>query len=604
MSFKRITPLLALVLLSSFATSEVSGQNPLGQRVNWIGTVGVEELWNEAGGLGDGANWEDYGFGNNQPSRLAPTPEYASISTTGGIGRAVVNAAIGPQPTDIILGQDSGTAGTLIVRDGGSITVQSNGSGNGELIVGAGGTGNLGLEDDMGTVSVQRYTQGNNGLLVARLSGTGTFTQRVQSSGGISLDGRLLVEQLAGSNFKLSTGNSWTLISGSPVTGTFDQITVAPELLSSPGQTLAVSTTGNAVTMSVSQRLVLNVDRFTGAATLVNEAGHNVNIDLVEYTLASTAGNLNGSNGRWKSFDDDPSKPNWFEAGATEFALSEVNGGARLVAASGFQHDFGTPFDVNPSAPIGSSRVDLSGVSFLYADPDTGAQQSAAINIVGAANDMALVVNPDTGNATIQNQFGQAIDFISYTISSASGSLLPNSFGGVEGGNGPDWFEANWTTSNLSEAIGGAPAESLSFLESLDLGVAWDAAAGVRDLTFSYQDPTTGQLISGFVYYGDVVESPGAVGGDYNGDGIVNLADYTVWRDNLGGNASALAAGTRNPSNSGPVGASDYAFWKSNFGNSALGGLNAATATVPEPATCVMLVAGALALVVARKKSR
>src|SRR5690606_25897379 len=146
------------------------------------------------------------------------------------------------------------------------------------------------------------------------LSGTGTFTQHVQSSGGISLDGRLSVEQLAGSNFTLTTGNSWTLISGSPVTGTFDTIDVAPELRSTPGQTLAVSTSGNAVTLSVSQRLVLNVDRYTGAATLVNEAGHSVNIDLVEYTLASTAGNLNSSNGRWKSFDDDPSRPNWFEA--------------------------------------------------------------------------------------------------------------------------------------------------------------------------------------------------------------------------------------------------------------------------------------------------
>ncbi|WP_442485001.1 hypothetical protein [Aeoliella sp. SH292] len=592
-------------MLSTFAISEVSGQNPLGQRINWIGPVGVEAQWNEPeGGLENGANWQDIGFGNYQPDRTVSPPEYASISTTGGTGRAVISSAIATHPTDIIIGQDSGTAGSLIVRDGGSITVQASGAtGNGELIVGAGGTGNLGLEDDMGAVSVQKYTQGNNGLLVARLSGAGTFTQRVQSTGGISLDGRLLVERLAGSDFKLTTGNSWTLISGSPVTGNFDQVTVAPELLNSPGQTLAVSTSGNAVTMSVSQRLVLNVDRYTGAATLVNEAGHSVNIDLVEYTLASTAGNLNGANGRWKSFDDDPSKPNWIEAGATEFALSEVNGGARLVAASGFQHDFGTPFDVNTSAAKGVSRVDLSGVSFLYADPDTGTQQAAAINIVGAANDMALVVNPVTGNATIQNQFGQAIDFISYTISSASGSLLPNSFSGVDGGNGPDWFEANWTTTDLSEAIGGAPAESLSFLESLDLGIAWDAAAGERDLTFRYQDPTTGQLISGLVYYGDVVESPGSVGGDYNGDGIVNLADYTVWRDNLGGDASALAAGTRNPSNTGPISAADYSFWKSNFGNSALGGLNASPANVPEPATCVMLIAGALALAVARKRS-
>ena len=564
----------------------VLAQNPLGQRVNWIGDVGVEESWDSA------ANWEDYGFGNNVPSGLAPTPEYASISLQGGTGRAVVDTVVSPQPTDVILGEDGSSTGSLIMRNGGQLTVVShNGRGNGELIVGSAGTGNLGLEDDMGTLSISQYTQGVNGNLYVRLSGASTFTQHVTATDGISLAGDLFIDQLEESNFTLTTGQSWTVISGSPVTGFFDSVTVQDELLASPGQTLAVSTTGNSVTLSVSQRLVLSVNQYTGAATLRNEAGHNIDIDLVEYTLASTTATLNSSDSRWKSLADDPSQPDWIEANASSSALSEVNGGPRLTFVSGDSHYFGTPFDVNSSAAIGTPRVDLSGVSFLYADPDTGQQVRAGIEIVGARNDMALVVDPATGNATIQNQFGAPIDFVSYTISSESGSLLAGSFNGIEGGTGPDWYEANWTATNLSEVALGDAAE-LGFLESLDLGTTWNTTNGTRDLTFAYQDPDTGLVIPGLVYYGDVVDTLPGPGGDYNGDGLVDLADYTVWRNNLGGDASvAFAPGTRDTGNSGPVNVSDYQFWKSNFGSVAgQTALAGQSANVPEPSSCVLLL--------------
>jgi hypothetical protein len=52
--------------------------------------------------------------------------------------------------------------------------------------------------------------------------------------------------------------------------------------------------------------------------------------------------------------------------------------------------------------------------------------------------------------------------------------------------------------------------------------------------------------------------------GDYNGDDVVNAADYTVWRDTLGRTGSNLPAdGNRN----GQVDAADYTLWKSNFGD-------------------------------------
>lgn len=64
---------------------------------------------------------------------------------------------------------------------------------------------------------------------------------------------------------------------------------------------------------------------------------------------------------------------------------------------------------------------------------------------------------------------------------------------------------------------------------------------------------------------------PQAPDGDYNGDGTVNAADYTVWRD--GGSPDDTQAG--------------YDLWQANFGNSGSGSGSA----VPEPASLGLLLA-------------
>ena len=71
--------------------------------------------------------------------------------------------------------------------------------------------------------------------------------------------------------------------------------------------------------------------------------------------------------------------------------------------------------------------------------------------------------------------------------------------------------------------------------------------------------------------------------GDFNGDGIVNLADYTVWRDNLGDAAEDALNGNGDGMNG--IDAGDYALWKTNFGATAAAAasLSIASAAVPEP---------------------
>ncbi|QDU55509.1 rhamnogalacturonan lyase family protein [Aeoliella mucimassa] len=58
------------------------------------------------------------------------------------------------------------------------------------------------------------------------------------------------------------------------------------------------------------------------------------------------------------------------------------------------------------------------------------------------------------------------------------------------------------------------------------------------------------------IYYG------GTLPGDYNQDGAVSLADYTVWRDWLGSTTNLAADGDHN----GVIDDADYQIWKQNFG--------------------------------------
>lgn len=63
--------------------------------------------------------------------------------------------------------------------------------------------------------------------------------------------------------------------------------------------------------------------------------------------------------------------------------------------------------------------------------------------------------------------------------------------------------------------------------------------------------------------------------GDYNFDGDVDAADYTLWKDTLGSTVRAEADGNGD----GVIDSTDYAVWKNNYGRSSEG----SAVGVPEP---------------------
>jgi hypothetical protein len=99
---------------------------------------------------------------------------------------------------------------------------------------------------------------------------------------------------------------------------------------------------------------------------------------------------------------------------------------------------------------------------------------------------------------------------------------------------------------------------------------------GTRDLVFRY----------------GVQSGLAAQSGDYNNNGVVDAADYVVWRDHL--NQSVTIPNDTTP---GTVSAADYDVWRANFGRSGAASgpstlfpgfvryITPAAAAVPEPSS-------------------
>jgi hypothetical protein len=104
---------------------------------------------------------------------------------------------------------------------------------------------------------------------------------------------------------------------------------------------------------------------------------------------------------------------------------------------------------------------------------------------------------------------------------------------------------------------------------------AFTAPALASGLAWSFEQTPTSLVAT-------VVAAP--LAGDYNSDGLVNAADYTVWRDSLAGGS--------------PVGT--YSAWATNYGATNIGAT--ASTAVPEPGFPAVMTA--VAWVAARRRRR
>ncbi|WP_145247834.1 PEP-CTERM sorting domain-containing protein [Aeoliella mucimassa] len=224
-----------------------------------------------------------------------------------------------------------------------------------------------------------------------------------------------------------------------------------------------------------------------------------------------------------------------------------------------------------------------------------------------AQADIGARVNTTTGNITLFGDDLFDFDITGYSLTSALGQLIPENLTSLESQGIGDasmtaddgiGFEVLGTPST-TEVAEGHLTTFTTFTEStnLSLGNLFDTTTpeGERDLALTLST-VSGEELSAVIEYVTSVN----VQGDFNGDGVVNLGDYTVWRDNLGaGDESAI----NNNGDGGGVTMSDYTYWKERFGNSASGAITAQSVAVPEPTAALLLVVG-MALLSCRRASR
>lgn len=86
--------------------------------------------------------------------------------------------------------------------------------------------------------------------------------------------------------------------------------------------------------------------------------------------------------------------------------------------------------------------------------------------------------------------------------------------------------------------------------------------------------------------------------GDYDFNGVVNTADYTVWKTAFGSTTEAAADGNGD----GVVDAADYNVWRDTLGQPAMGSGGLGGLAVPEPTTAVLGTFAALWLTGTRRR--
>ena len=116
-------------------------------------------------------------------------------------------------------------------------------------------------------------------------------------------------------------------------------------------------------------------------------------------------------------------------------------------------------------------------------------------------NTLALVVDPVTGNAQIENLSATTFTIDAYTISSSSGSLL-TSWDSLSDQSVAGWVEALPSAARLSE-LNPTDSTALNFGDQLGLIGLFNALAGQQDLEFQFRDTTMG-TVNGRVIYRDL----------------------------------------------------------------------------------------------------
>lgn len=575
----------------------------------------------------------------NLEQMFVPSFQFDEIAIIDSGGVATVSndgssiSGYDPSPGRLVLGSNSVSSGTLEVQSGGVLRVKANtstGLSAGNLNVGTNGIGVLnvlpgGLLSTEGPLTMGANPA--NTILVGDATGAGSATlspnsavlgaaTRVYSNaafssattlnftgssvytvevngfgnglvgaaGELTLGGTL---NLSFSGVSPAVGDSWTVAEGSTVSGSFDSITTPGQL--PLGQSFVQSTAaggpGEQVVVSLEEVLVLEVNRNSGAATITQPGLNSLPLDGY-FVGSDSVGSLDPSG--WSSFASQGGLGSgWIATANDANTIGELKSSGSTSISSGGSVELGSIYD--PLAgDFGTIGEDLE---FVYTRPTDGAVVSGIVRYSGTTvNSLVLQVDPTTGESYLRNTSQTTVDIDEYTVRSESESLSESGWSSLDSqdfeGAGT-WLELLNADAGLLGELNAPGATTLAPGAAISLGNAYVGdGAGARDLDFRFllfgdEDPTQGMVI-----YEPFV--PGSSLGDFNGDGHVDAADYTLWRDNLGDpDESAI----NNNGDGGGITAADYSVWRTAYGASyGVGEGGLAAGAVPEPGSCCVVL--------------
>jgi hypothetical protein len=582
-----------------------------------------------------GVNLADYNSDPNWSIGAVPSSCCDEIATVNNNTTPLLSS-LAPNANGLLLGQTAADIGGLRIANVGSLTtVAFAGGANGALTIGQSGQGNLtilgggslsGPSLSLSGATASSITLGDNSGLTAALTVSGaaslarTTTVRgkfvnFSTTGNLTLTSAstLIAEitdaathsplksagtaAIAGTLKPTFTGvtpvpgNSWNIIDATAITGGFTTIDVsaAPSLAAGQSYQLTQAnggTNGKLLKLSIEEILALQVNRTTGAISIANIGTTSKALD--GYSVLSSRGTLKTAN--WNSLQDQ-AIAGWVEAGGTVNDINELNPTSSSTINAANSLALGSPYAGQPGNQFPAFGIDPDDITFEYSTPDHRTIQGSVIYSGTKVNNNLIVnVNPSTGQAQLKNDSPYTVTIDGYAVYSQSSSLQPvnGKWFSLQDRAVSGWQEADPSASVVSE-LNENGSLTLSPFSGYDLGELYKSVGGTQDLRLEFLQVGQPGPSNGLVVYGAFgAVSPPGLTGDYNNNGIVDAADYVIWRKKSGTNASLP-----NDSIGGTIGPAHYDQWRAHFGQTLSGSgssLGSGAAAVPEPSVGITLM--------------